>query len=230
MPRRDTDLHAVLQASRRHPAGLGRLILFLSPDSHADAGAVAREVALLAQAQAKRAVWLIDLDPFENAQFEALQATSAPEHGFGKALDAALGETSFLRLIDARSGEVDRRGSRHLLVAHQWGASRLYVTRFRREAIGPGQKVQLLTSDSYWSRLAQVVDFAMIVAKPPQALQAGLAIAAHVGACVMVIGPQTRLQDAQGLREAVRQQGGQWAGVVMTQSGGLRGRFGGLAA
>jgi hypothetical protein len=105
------------------------------------------------------------------------------------------------------------------LAAHTVGASRLWVTRFRREALRPGQTAQILCEPDYWDALRPHADYVVIDAPSADRSAAARATAAFVDATILVLPAAERdVPAAKALRDDIAAAGGRCAGLVLTRA------------
>jgi hypothetical protein len=105
------------------------------------------------------------------------------------------------------------------LDAYPVGQARWWVTRFRREALRPGQSVRILSSPDYWRMLRQYSDWIIIDAPSAQRSRAALATAAYVDDNVMVVsGDSEDISSAVALRDGLKSVGGRCAGLVFNRA------------
>lgn len=213
-------------ASQVEPAKGGRVILFVSAHAGEGTSSVAASFALIAASRAARTAWLVDLDIRRNAQYTAfaqgiLKDTGRPGH----ALDASLGAEQ----IYAVAGHEKDPAYGKLLNAHQIDGLRLLVTRFRRDRLATGQKVQLRTSPGWWAALRGAADWIVIDAPSLDRTRAGLAFAAQADGVVLVVkADETPAADVAAMRQDIEAHGGRVLGIVMNRiqdDAMLAGRF-----
>ena len=202
------------------PGGPGRVLQFVSAEAGEGVSTVAREFARFVAADARRGVWLVELDVFRGEHHQALQADPALYVPLGEPTRASPNETSFFS-VDPKLQGVDGRPwpDVRYLDAYPVGDRRWWVTRFRREALKPGQDVRILNTPGYWNTLRAHSDWVVVDAPALARSPASLAIAPLVDANVLVVsGEQREVAAAQRLKSALTEAGGRCAGVVFNKA------------
>lgn len=209
-------LHAALGPA---PAGDGRVLQFVAATSGEGASTLAREFALHAAKQARRPVWLVDLDLMGAPQHAAVVADPARFGALGPASQASPDGSSFVSVQpSARTTEGKVLSDARYLAAHAALRGRLWVTRFRKEAIRPGQQVRLSGSPAYWRALAAHAEYVIIDTPAADRSTAALTLAAQVDASVLVIAAEAADARAPAaLKQALEAQGGRIAGLVFNR-------------
>jgi hypothetical protein len=189
------------------PGGGGRVIQFVSAERGEGVSTVAREFARAVSQRSRKGVWLIELDLLRGDQYAAI--SSDPElHGFlGKPVRASPNGSMFFQVQPPVRG-VDGAPwpDARYLAAFPVGGRRWWVTRFRREALRPGQSVQIIAAPHYWNSLRKHADWIIVDAPAAQRSRAALAAAPY--------GDKTK---APLLRDAILGAGGHCAGVFLNQ-------------
>jgi Mrp family chromosome partitioning ATPase len=202
------------------PGGPGRVLQFVAAESGEGVSTVAREFARFASADARRGVWLVELDVYRGEQHGAIAADPVRYGRLGEPTRASPNETSFFS-VDPKLQGVDGRpwpDSRYL-DAYPVGERRWWVTRFRRETLKPGQDVRILNTPGYWNTLRAHADWVVIDAPALARSPASVAIAPLVDANVLVVSGDSRdITAAQRLRAALTEAGGRCAGVVFNKA------------
>jgi hypothetical protein len=96
---------------------------------------------------------------------------------------------------------------------------KLWVSRFRRDRVRPGQQAHLLPRGDYWSALRRHADLVVLDAPAADRSSAALTTAAFVDCSVLVVAadqPDTTAPAA--LRDAIAGAGGRCAGVVFNRA------------
>ena len=107
------------------------------------------------------------------------------------------------------------------LAAHRVANRRLWVTRFRRELMRPGQTVQVVPSKAYWSMLREHADLVVIDAPAASASEAGLTLAPFADMMVLVVAADNGdIERAAALKNSIVAAGGRCAGVVFNRTRG----------
>jgi Mrp family chromosome partitioning ATPase len=202
------------------PGGPGRVLQFVAAESGEGTSTVAREFARFVSAEARRGVWLVELDLYRGEQHAAIAAAPHRYGPLGEPTRASPNETSFFS-VDPKLQGVDGRpwpDSRYL-DAYPVGAARWWVTRFRRETLKPGQDVRILNAPGYWNTLRAHSDWVVIDAPALARSQASVAIAPLMDANVLVVSGESRdIAGAQRLRAALSEAGGRCAGAVFNKA------------
>ena len=210
-------LHAALGPV---PDGQGRVLQFVAATTGEGASTLAREFALYAARQAKRPVWLVDLDLMGAPQHAAIEADPARFGALGPASQASPDGSSFVSVQpSARTADGKPLSDARYLAAHAALKGRLWVTRFRREAIRPGQQVRLSASPAYWRALAAHAEYVIIDAPAADRSTAALTLAGQVDASVLVVAAEA--VDARApaaLKQALESHGGRIAGLVFNRA------------
>jgi hypothetical protein len=182
------------------------------------ASTVARAFALEAAKTAARGVWLVELDLLKGEQHAVFNAAPALYGPLGPPGRSSPSEAMFFTVtpkLPDRQGEVwsDVR----YLAAQAVGGRRLWVTRFRREALEAGQSVRILKDGAYWETLREHADYVVVDAPALERSPAAGVVAPFMEATVLVVSSARRdLEGASALRDAIAEAGGRCAGVVLT--------------
>lgn len=197
----------------------GRVLQFVAANSGEGASTLAREFALYAARQAKRPVWLIDLDLMGAPQYEAMAADPARFGALGPASQASPDGSSFVSVQpSARTTEGKVLSDARYLAGHSALQGRLWVTRFRKEAIRPGQQVRLSGSPQYWRALAAHAEYVIIDTPAADRSTAALTLAAQVDASVLVVAAdRTDARAPAALKASLESHGGRMAGLVFNR-------------
>lgn len=201
------------------PAGEGRVIQFVAAATGEGASTLAREFALHAAKEAKRPVWLVDLDLMGAPQHAAIAADPARFGDLGPASQASPDGSSFVSVQpSARTADGKVLSDARYLAAHAALRGRLWVTRFRKEAIRPGQQVRLSASPQYWRALAAHAEYVIIDTPAADRSTAALTLASQVDASVLVVAAeQTDARGPAALKTALESHGGRIAGLVFNR-------------
>ncbi|HEX8232907.1 MAG TPA: sugar kinase [Caulobacteraceae bacterium] len=210
----------LLASFRPAPAGQGRVIQFAAARSGAGVSTFAREFARAAAAQARRPVWLIDLDLAAPGQAEALKAQARRYGGLGQAASASPDGTAFFAVQPAlRAADGQAVPDGRYLEGRRVGNGRLWVARFRREALRGKQQARLLPSGDYWRTMRRFAEWVVLDAPAADRSDAAVTAAPFVDATVLVVSaddPDTKGPAA--LRSAIEQAGGRCAGLVFNRA------------
>lgn len=181
---------------------------------------IARAFAELSASRAPRSAWLLDLNFFTGGQFEAF---GGEEAGLQGPFDMTFGRAPFWRAVPRAPDGGQGEGA---LVSYRTTDPKLFVSRFRRDVLGPGQKLQVAPAPEYWRALRNAVDMTVVEAPALESSRAGLAIAPDMDGIVLVIDGQSGdARDAMELRDEVLSRGGRWLGIVWSNRA-KRGRKG----
>lgn len=202
-------------ASQIVPAKGARVVLFISAHAGEGTTSVAASFALIAASRTARTAWLVDLDIKRNAQYTAFAQGIIKDVGRpGHALDASLGAEQIYTV----AGHEKDPAYGKLLNAHQIAGMRLLVTRFRRDRLPAGQKVQLRTAPGWWTALRAAADWVVIDAPALERTRAGLAFVSQADGVVLVVkADETPAADLTALRQDIEAHGGRVLGVVMNR-------------
>ncbi len=202
------------------PADKGRVLQFVAAASGEGASTMAREFALYAARKAKRPVWLVDLDLFGASQHKAVAAQSGRFGPLGKPSQASPDGSTFIAVEPAaQTSEGGAQPDARYVAAYAALRGRLWVTRFRKEAMRPGQGVRLSGSPRYWQALAAHAEYVIIDTPAADRSSAAVTLAGQVAATVMMVAADGA--DARGpaaLKTAIQERGGQIAGLVFNRS------------
>lgn len=199
--------------------GRGAAVMFISARSGTGTSYCARAFAQLAAARAPRSAWLVDLDLFTNSQFSAMGGDGA---GWPGPYDMTFGRSPFWR---ATPRAPDGSQGEGVIVGYRVGASKLFVSAFRREALVPGQTLQVTPAADYWRTLASAVDLTVVDAPALERSRAALALVADMDATVLVVdGKVGDPADALELRDEILARGGKVLGAVVVEPDRRRGR------
>lgn len=200
--------------------GHGRILQFVAARTGEGTSTVAREFAFFSAQQLNRPVWLVDLDFMGATQFNLI--SSAPDR-YGRVGSAAGASPDGSAFFTVQPQAKDRTGKlvppARYLVAHPVGGPNLWVTRFRRENLAPGQNVHVVPDASYWDVLRRHADMIIIDAPSAQHSRAAGLIAPHVDASVLVVAADAGDSRPPALlRSALGAAGGKVAGIFYNRS------------
>ena len=193
------------------------MIVFAAAKRGAGTSSVAASTAMLAARRAGRPVWLVDLN------FERNTAYAGFEKGFaqgvplpGRAFDASLRQPPIYKLIPQGSSD----GQGRLLSAYQFEGTHLMVTRFRREHLARGQKVELADSPGWWQALRGVAEWIIVDAPPMDRSDVAARVAPLADGAVLVVGAdKDRAQDVRRADIMLQKAGARVLGSVMNRVG-----------
>ena len=202
------------------PTGQGRVVQFVAATRGEGASTIAREFARFAAGRSRRPVWLVDVD-LQGAVQHAAMSSEPERYGLlGRPAAASPDGSAFFTVQPpARGGQGKTIPDASYLCAQPAGRSRLWVTRFRREMLQPGQSPHLLPSGDYWTALRRHADLVAVDAPAADRSSAALTLAPFMDCTVLVVaaeGKDTRAPAA--LRDAIEQAGGRCAGLVFNRA------------
>jgi Mrp family chromosome partitioning ATPase len=202
------------------PGVAARVVQFVAPSAGAGTSTVAREFARQMAKTAKKGVWLIELDLMKGEQQAFIDAERELYGRLGDPVRASPNGAMFFTVTPKiKTADGEPWSDVAYLAAQTVGASRWWVTRFRREALRPGQSAAILSDPAYWDALRPHADYVVIDAPSIDRSPAAIATAPFVDANVLVISSQTRdIPAATALRDDIRAAGGPCAGVVLTRA------------
>ena len=200
--------------------GFGRVISFVSATPGEGVSTIAREFAIFAAERVKRNVWLVELGVPASAQVGAIVAERGRYGPLGREASGSPDGSAFFVVQPPLKGADGRRWPPgRYLAGHRVDNRRLWVTRFRRELMRPGQSVQVTPGADYWNALRRHADLVVIDAPAASASQAATLVAPCADATVLVVAAdQGDLQRTARLRDAVTAAGGRCAGVVFNRT------------
>jgi len=202
------------------PSGQARVVQFVAAASGEGTSTVARELARFVSGRARKPVWLVDLDLINAPQYTAI-AADPPRYGvLGRQTSASPDGSAFFTIQPPALGPDGKpwQDARYL-VAHPVGGAKLWVTRFRREALRGEQAAHVMPTGDYWNALRRHAELVVIDAPAADRSRAALTIAPFVDFTVLVVAADAG--DAGGpaaLRDAIHAAGGQCAGLVFNRA------------
>lgn len=220
-PRTMSDLeHQMAELADRlgpAPGAVARIVQFVAAQPGEGTSTLARAFAFAVARRAARPVWLVELDLMRNAQYDALASEPEVYGRLGEATRASPNHSIFFtvqpKIEDAPGLDAS------FLAAHAVGRSGVYVTRFRRERLSPGQTARILPAGDYWEALAMHSDYVVIDAPAWTRSRLAGVVAPFVDANLMVLAADRKDPEAAGkLRSGLEAAGGAWAGVVMNRA------------
>jgi Mrp family chromosome partitioning ATPase len=200
--------------------GPTRTIQFVAATTGEGASTIAREFAFFASKRARRGVWLVDLDLLNAPQHHAIVADAGRYGALGRQSAASPDGSAFFTVqppLPTAQGPAwpDAR----FLVAHAVGGGRLWVTRFRREALQADQAPHILPTGSYWQALKGHAELIVVDAPAPDQSASALTVAPRMDATVIVIAADAAdTAAAADLKQAIENAGGQCAGLVFNKA------------
>jgi hypothetical protein len=202
------------------PGGPGRVLQFAAAEPGEGVSTVAREFARFVAPHAQRGVWLVELDVLRGEQYDVISAEPDRYGPLGAPTRASPNESCFFS-VDPKIQGVDGRPwpDCRYLDAYPVGEARWWITRFRREALKPGQSVSILNAPAYWNSLRVHADFVVIDAPALARSQVAPAIAPLVDANVLVVSAEREDMDGPlALKAALTAAGGRCAGMVFNRA------------
>lgn len=195
----------------------GRTVMFIAARSGEGVSSVATAFSLLAAEQARRPVWLIDLDLKRNHLFNSFAVGPFAEAfgGVGPPYSAALKTQPFFS-VDPEPQEAAQ--SLGLFTAHRVGETRLMVTQFDATRLSARQSIRIKTQPAYWQAVRASTDWAVVDAPALELASAGLAIASQMDKTVIVVkADDTSPNDVETVRREIEAHGGRVAGIVLNR-------------
>jgi Mrp family chromosome partitioning ATPase len=104
---------------------------------------------------------------------------------------------------------------------HQVGQHRLFVSKFRNQALQTGQSVHIIRAPSYWQKVRDAIDLAIIDVPSRDRSRTLLAIAPDVDGVVLVAEHGTDPNELTRLQHEVESAGGNCLGIIFNASGEL---------
>ncbi len=220
------DMRALLERLGAPPADRGRCVQFLAARPGEGTSAVARAFAFAAAERARRGVWLVELDPLAGVQFAAIAAEPVRYGDLGEPRPTAPptpdgAPVPSLFHVEPPTVGADGRTwpDAAYLDAYPVGERRLWLARFRREALRPGQRVELSPGDGWWRALAAHADWVVVDAPAFARSRAGIDAARAMDATFLVVSAEAG--DPRGpthVRDALAAAGGHCPGVVLNRA------------
>ena len=216
------------------PTSGARALQFLSARTGEGCSTVARAFAdEVSRRHGARGVWLVELDLLSGAQGEAV-ATDPERYGvLGAPVRASPDQTAF---FEVQPQTIGGNGEPWLpagyLSAYPIGGRRFWVTRFRTDALKPGQQVRVTGAPDYWRSLREHADWIVVDAPAAERSRSALSVAPHMDATVLVVDAEAADSAAAALvRDQITAVGGRCLGVVLNRAPrpapGFVKRFGG---
>jgi Mrp family chromosome partitioning ATPase len=200
-------------------AGPTRAIQFVAAATGEGASTIAREFAFFASNRARRGVWLVDLDLAGGAQHRAIAADPGRYGQLGNQSAASPDGSAFFTVQPPTRGKDGAMWpDARFLVAHPVGGAKLWVTRFRQEALQPTQSALVLAGEDYWRALRRHAELIVVDSPAVEEGSAALVVAPRMDATVIVVAADA--PDAGGaaaLKEAIQSAGGRVAGIVLNK-------------
>jgi Mrp family chromosome partitioning ATPase len=199
------------------PLGLGRVVQFVAPDAQADAAPIARAFALEMARTAAKGVWLIELDLLQSAQHRYFEERQDHYGQLGPPARAAPGDAVHFSVEPKDPYGPSSDGD--FVYAQAVGRRRLWVTRFRREALSAGQSVKILADGAYYDALRPHADYVVVDAPALDRSPAARVAAPYMDDNILVASAKSPNGAAViALKEELRAAGGRCTGLVLTDA------------
>lgn len=211
---------ADLWASLGAPApGRARVISFVAARTGEGTSTVAREFALHAARRGGRRTWLIDLDMMASPQYETLLADPQRYGPLGPAAAASPDGSTFFTVQPAlRAPDGRPWPDARYIGAHMVGTLKLWVTRFRREALRGRQAVHVLPTGDYWNALRRHADLVVVDCPAADRSQAALTVSQFMDETVLVVAAdEPDVRAPAQLRDSIASAGGRCAGLFFNR-------------
>jgi Mrp family chromosome partitioning ATPase len=197
-----------------------RAIQFVAARTGEGASTVAREFAHFAARRARRAIWLVDLDLMNAPQHRAIAADPGHYGVLGRQSAASPDGSSFFTVQPpTRAPDGRPWPDARFLVAHPVGGPKLWVTRFRREALQPDQTPHIVASGDYWRALKRFAELVVVDAPALDQATTALTVAPQMDFTVLVVAADSGDAAAPAaLKEAILNAGGRVAGLVFNRA------------
>jgi len=181
---------------------------------------IARELAQFTARRAGRKTWLVDMDLATSAQYQAIAANPEKFGRLGPAVAASPDDTAFFTVQPpAPRAEGGVWPDAKYLAAHSVGDTRLWVTRFNRDALRGRQKVHIIPGAEYWSALRRHAEVVIVDSPSADRSQAGLTVAQHMDQTILVVSAQQPdVQPPAQMRDALASAGGRCAGLFFNKA------------
>jgi Mrp family chromosome partitioning ATPase len=207
-------MQGVWSAVAAATGGAGAAVMFMGARRGDGISTIARNFAELSAARAARSVWLLDLDFFSDAQFQALGGASGR---FGGPFDMTFGRMPFWRASPRAADGSQGEGA---VVGYRTAVDKLFVSRFNKPALSPEQKLQVAPAPEYWRAVRNHVDLTIVDAPALEQSRAGLALVADMDGVVLVIDAENGdVRDAIEMRDEILGRGGRCLGIVVSEAG-----------
>jgi Mrp family chromosome partitioning ATPase len=202
------------------PGAAARAVLFVAPKAGAGVTTVALEFARHVAATARKGVWLIELDLMKGEIHDRMVEARDLVGRLGEPVRASPADAMFFTVTPKTRDAGGRPWPDvRYLAAHSVGPSKLWITRFRRESLRPGQTAQILSEPDYWESLKPHADYVIVDAPAADRSQAALAVAPFMDVNVLVVSAEARDDAAlRSLRDDLHAAGGRCAGLVLTRA------------
>jgi len=217
-------LWASLRPASPVHASAPQVIQFVAATRGEGTSTIAREFARFAAARARRPVWLIESDLTAGVQHREISEHAHIYGPLGRQTAASPDGSCFFT-VEPPALAPDGRpwpAMRYLMafpVAHPMGGPGFWVTRFRREALRPGQAAQLLPTADYWNALRRHAERIVIDSPSADHSIAARTLAPVVDTSVLVVAADRGDPTAASqLKSALIEAGGKCAGVMLNRT------------
>lgn len=202
------------------PTQQGRVLQFVSARTGEGTSTIAREFARLAAVRARRPVWLIDADLYDQSQ---LQAVAMEPDRYGQVQGHASASPDGSAFFTIHPPMKDRAGrpleDARLLHARAALGGRLWITRLRSEALHPAQRIQFLPTGAYWDAMRRHADYVVVDAPAADRSDAAVALAPYMDASILVVAAdEGAAGERAALRDSLETAGGLVAGLVFNRA------------
>lgn len=195
------------------PGAVARRVQFIAAETGEGTSTLARAFAVEMARTAVRPVWLIELDLMKGEQYDLIAAEPETYGRVGDPVRASPDASMFFTVQPAPGAAPGTDAG--FLAAYGVGRSRLYVTRFRRERLEPGQTARILPDEAYWRAIAAHADYVVVDAPAWTRSKAAGVVAPFMDANLLVVSAARRnLGAASAVIGGLEAAGGAWAGVV----------------
>ncbi|PHR57765.1 MAG: hypothetical protein COA47_11350 [Robiginitomaculum sp.] len=195
----------------------GTVIAFVGVTSNCGVSTCARAFARQVAPNSTKGVWLFDLDFYANQQYAMFSTPQASRlYGpVGEPLDPTLQMEPFWQVSPQLVREDGREvSSAWYLAVHQIGQHRLFVSRFRSEALQDGQSVHVKRAAAYWQKMRDAIDLAVVDVPARDRSRTILALAPDVDGVVLLAEHGSDPNALIALQQEIEASGGTCIGVV----------------
>ena len=202
------------------PGAAARVVQFVAPERGSGTSTIALAFARHVAARARRGVWLVELDLMKGELIERISSEPEIFGPVGPPVRASPNDSAFFAVTPkTRDASGQPWPDIHYLSAHAVGRAKLWVTRFRREALRPGQSAQILSAPDYWEALRPHADYVIVDAPSADRSETAQVVAPFMDANVLVVAADRRNDvAARELRDDIMVAGGRCAGLVLTRA------------
>jgi len=199
------------------PGAVARLVQFVAPEPGEGASTLARAFAAEVAKTAVKPVWLVELDLMKGEQHGIIGAETEAYGRLGDPVRASPNHAMFFTVTPSHDETPGADAA--FLAAYAVGRSRLYVTRFRRERLSPGQSPRILPSADYWDAIAAHAEYVVVDAPAWSRSKVAGVVAPFMDANLLVVSADKRNPEAaDAAKRGMEAAGGRWSGVVVNRS------------